>query len=138
MKYPSLIAAATLAIAAAHVYAADMDVAVGPDDNGTTVSQAAPAAGQAAVAKDGTRRSNADPFSDVARIVAGRDLTGVSASPARVPDSGAEAAPGTQAGPSAESVHTLSGWDRTGPSAPPAHSIDDRLATGEGQWPAKG
>ncbi|AQV96790.1 DUF4148 domain-containing protein [Cupriavidus necator] len=47
MKHFSLIAAATLALAAAHVYAADMDVAAGPDENGTTVSQAAPAAGQA-------------------------------------------------------------------------------------------
>ncbi|KWR83759.1 DUF4148 domain-containing protein [Cupriavidus sp. IDO] len=49
MKHFSLIAAATLALGAAHVYAADMDVPAGPNDNGTTVSQAAPAAGQAAM-----------------------------------------------------------------------------------------
>lgn len=49
IKHLSLIAAATLALGAAHEYAADMDVAAGPDENGTTLSQAAPAAGQAAM-----------------------------------------------------------------------------------------
>lgn len=83
---------------------------------------------QAAEAKDRTPRNNADPFANGARIVAGRDLGGVSASPDRRPDSGAEAAPGTQAGPSAESAHTLAGWDQTGPSAPPAHSSENPVA----------
>ncbi len=83
---------------------------------------------QAAEPKDGTRRENATPITDVARIVAGRDLTGVLASPDRGPDFGAEAAPGTQAGPSAESVHTRSGWDRSGPSAPPEHGSENSIA----------
>ncbi len=65
-------------------------------------------------------------FVDGARIVAGRDLTGVSASPGRELNSGVEAAPGKQPGPSAESVRTLAGWDRTGPSAPPERSIEQR------------
>ncbi|RDK06765.1 hypothetical protein [Cupriavidus lacunae] len=95
---------------------------------GTFAAALAAGLAQAAEPKDGTRRDSADPFADAARIVAGRDLTGVSASPACGPDIGTEAAPGEQAGPSAESIRTLSGWDRTGPSAPPEHSIETSIA----------
>lgn len=49
MKHLSLIAATTLALGAVHVYAADMDVAAGPNEIGTTLMQAAPATGQAAM-----------------------------------------------------------------------------------------
>ncbi|CAG9187567.1 DUF4148 domain-containing protein [Cupriavidus pinatubonensis] len=49
MKHLSLIAAATLALGATHVYAADMDVAAGPNEIGTTLTLVAPAAGQAAM-----------------------------------------------------------------------------------------
>lgn len=50
MKHLSLIAAATLALGAAHVYAGDMDVSAGTFENAATVSQADPAAAQPVMA----------------------------------------------------------------------------------------
>ncbi|AQV96789.1 hypothetical protein BJN34_23295 [Cupriavidus necator] len=95
---------------------------------GTFAAALAAGLAQAAEPQNGTRRDSAAPFAGAAWIVAGRDLTGVSASPACAPDSGAEAAPAEQAGPSAESARTLAGWDRTGPSAPPEHSSETSIA----------
>jgi hypothetical protein len=53
-KHFGLVAAATLALWAAHVYAGDMDVAASPDENGTTVSQVTPAAGQGTMPMTGS------------------------------------------------------------------------------------
>ncbi|NML97606.1 DUF4148 domain-containing protein [Paraburkholderia sp. RP-4-7] len=46
MKSLSLIAAATLALGAAHAYAGDMDVPAGTYENAATVSQANPSSAQ--------------------------------------------------------------------------------------------
>jgi hypothetical protein len=54
VKYLSLIAAAILAMGATHAYAGDTDVTTGPDENGTTVSQVVPAAGQATTPMKGS------------------------------------------------------------------------------------
>lgn len=56
---------------------------------------------------------------DTPLIVAGRDLTGVSAAPGRGTGVADEGEASKYSGPPSKSIRLLAGWDQTGPSAPP-------------------
>jgi hypothetical protein len=58
MKNLSLIAAATLALGAAHAYAGDMDVPAGTYGNAATVSQADPSSAQLVTPMKGSTASS--------------------------------------------------------------------------------